>query len=111
MARVIGYADGFNLYHSTVDPARLHNLRAKWLNIRSLCSSLLYVIGEDARSAEIDYFSAFAHHLNDPDVVTRHCLYVDCLESTGVVPSMARFKPEDVAYPPYNQQAKSRQAK
>lgn len=66
MNRVTFLIDGFNLYHSIRDLGRYEKLHVKWLNIYSLCSSFLYLIGKDANLAEIYYFSAFADHLNDP---------------------------------------------
>ncbi|MDD5591215.1 MAG: NYN domain-containing protein [Dehalococcoidales bacterium] len=107
MNRVNFLIDGFNLYHSIIDLGRIHNLRVKWLNIRSMCSSFLYLIGKDARLAEIYYFSAFAHHLNDPGVIKRHQDYIECLKSTGIISEMARFKPKDVTCPLHYQMAKS----
>lgn len=99
MNRVTFLIDGFNLYHSTVDLGRILGLRVKWLNIYSLCSSFLYLIGRDAVMAEVYYFSAFAYHLNDPSVIKRHQDYVECLKSTGIIPEMARFKPKGVMCP------------
>lgn len=99
MNRVVFLVDGFNLYHSTRDLWKLEHLRAKWLNIHSLCSSFLYLIERDARLAGIYYFSAYACHLNDPNIIERHKNYVACLESTGIIPEMARFKPKQVTCP------------
>jgi len=99
MNRVSFLVDGFNLYHSTVDLDRTLGLRVKWLNIYSLCSSFLYLIGRDAAMAEVYYFSAYAYQRTDAGAVTRHKDYVKCLESTGIVPEIARFKPKDVRCP------------
>jgi uncharacterized LabA/DUF88 family protein len=99
MNRVTFLIDGFNLYHSIIDLGHSQNLRVKWLNIHSLCSSFLYLISRDANLAEIYYFSAFAHHLNDPNVIKRHQDYIECLKSTGIIPEMGRFKPKDVKCP------------
>ena len=103
MNRVTFLVDGFNLYHSTRDLSQFENLRVKWLNIHSLCSSFLYLISRDAKLAEIYYFSAYAHHLNDPNVIKRHEDYIECLKSTGIVPQMGRFKPKDVTCPLHSQ--------
>ena len=70
--RVTFLIDGFNLYHSIIDLGRFQNLHAEWLNIHSLCSSFLHLISKDANLAEICYFSAFAHHLSDPNVIESH---------------------------------------
>lgn len=107
MNRVTFLIDGFNLYHSTVDLGRILGLYVKWLNIYSLCSSFLYLIGRDAVMAEVYYFSAFAYHLNDPSVIKRHQDYVECLKSTGIIPEMARFKPKDVTCPLHSQLVES----
>jgi uncharacterized LabA/DUF88 family protein len=107
MNRVTFLVDGFNLYHSIRDLGRFQKLRVKWLNIHSLCSSFLYLIGKDANLAEIYYFSAFAYHLNDPNVIKRHQDYIECLKSTGIIPEMGRFKPKDVTCPLRSQLVKS----
>lgn len=89
--------DGFNLYHSAKDAS--HNLGlsgqgTKWLDINSLCSSYLHLIDRRARMERVYYFSAFAYHLQEfsPGTVQRHQQYVACLEDTGVVTEMGRFK-------------------
>jgi len=103
MNRVTFLIDGFNLYHSIRDLGRYEKLHVKWLNIYSLCSSFLYLIGKDANLAEIYYFSAFADHLNDPNVTKRHQAYIECLKSTGIIAEMERFKPKDVTCPLHSQ--------
>lgn len=81
MNRTIFLVDGFNLYHSTRDiGGDFGGLRVKWLNIHSLCRSFLPLISKDARLEHIYYFSAYAFHLNDPDVILRHNNYIKCLE-------------------------------
>jgi len=107
MNRVTFLIDGFNLYHSVVDLGRSQGLRVKWLNIYSLCSSFLHLISRDAAIAEIYYFSAFAYHLNNPNVIKRHQDYIECLKSTGIIPEMGRFKPKDVTCPLHSQLVKS----
>ena len=107
MNRVTFLIDGFNLYHSTVDLGRILGLRVKWLNIYSLCSSFLYLIGRDAVMAEVYYFSAVAYHLNDPNIIKRHQDYIECLKSTGIIPQMGRFKPREVTCPFHSQLVKS----
>ena len=91
--RTIFLIDGFNLYHSIVDIARYCNgLNVKWLNTYSLCKSHLYLIGRDATIESVYYFSALAHHLNDPGVISRHETYIKCLRETGVEEQLSRFK-------------------
>lgn len=99
MKRVSFLIDGFNLYHSVRDLVRFCGLNAKWLDIYSLCHSFLYLISKDACLAEIYYFSAFAHHLNDPNVIKRHQDYIECLKSTLIIPEMGRFKPKNITCP------------
>lgn len=104
--RVTFLVDGFNLYHSasalqTVlarDAAKAGNTApipsVKWLNLRSLLASYLPLISRDATLAEVHYFSAYAHFMEarKPGTVARHQNYVACLEDTGVVAWMGRFK-------------------
>lgn len=83
MRRVICYVDGFNLYHA-ID--QLNKPHLKWVCLRSLAGS---VCREGEVLSEVRYFSAFATWL--PHKMARHRLYVQALETTGVVCSMARF--------------------
>lgn len=97
--RVTFLIDGFNLYHSVAEASwYLGDVSTKWLNLESLCKSYLQTIGTDARLEKIYYFSAFAEHLlfKDPDIVERHKAYIKCLQSTGVVVQMGRFKQKRV---------------
>ena len=56
--------DGFNIYHSVVEASKdLEGVSTKWLNLYSLCSSYLHVIGNNAQIKNIYYFSALATHL------------------------------------------------
>ncbi len=87
--------DGFNLYHSLEDASRLLGVKAtKWLNIHSLCSSYLHLIGNNAQISGIYYFSALALHyqFTNPDKIERHKKYIRCLESTGIIVKLGRFK-------------------
>jgi uncharacterized LabA/DUF88 family protein len=98
--RVDFLIDGFNLYHSIIDIARYNKgLSVKWLDIRSLCISFLRLIDNDAQLEKIYYFSAYAHHLNNPDVTKRHQAYIECLESTGIIPELGRFKYKKISCP------------
>lgn len=91
--RTIFLIDGFNLYHSIIDIARLHdNICLKWLDIHSLCSSYLPLVGNGASLEQVYYFSALADHLGDPQIVNRHRTYIKCLEATGIMKEMGRFK-------------------
>jgi hypothetical protein len=92
--------DGFNLYHSIREARRRAGVDCRWLDIRSLCESMLHTIGGGAEVAQIDYFSALAHHLESsrPGTVTRHERYIEALRATGVMPHLGIFKPKDIRY-------------
>lgn len=99
MNRVSFIIDGFNLYHSLKNAQHvLGNVSTRWLNITSLCTSQLYHFGRDAEICEVYYISAYAKHLegSKPDVTKRHQDYVECLQGTGVIAVMNRFKRKDV---------------
>ena len=90
-------ADGFNLYHSIKEADRdlgLHGVGTKWLDLRKLCHAHLHTIGNGATLASVEYFSAFANHLQSskPGIVQRHQTYVRALESTGVTTHIHAFK-------------------
>ncbi len=111
MSRTSFLIDGFNLYHSCRDIQEQHNIRVKWLNLYSFCSSILPDIssvlpgiGRTATLQDIFYFSAFAHHLNAPGVIIRHEAYIKCLKQTGVSDEMSRFKPKEITCPICNAQ-------
>ena len=97
MNRTSFLIDGFNLYHSVKTASHdlgLSGGRTRWLDIRSMCQSYLHLIDTTARLAEIYYFSALAKHLENrkPDVTTRHKTYIRCLEDSGVIVELHRFK-------------------
>lgn len=104
MNRTTFVVDGFNLYHSVKQAANdlgLGDKGTKWLDLRSLCASYLYVIGANAQLGRIYYFSALATHLEatKPDVTARHRTYLDALEATGVIVELSRFKQKEVRCP------------
>ena len=91
--------DGFNLYHSLREAARLSGGRGtKWLNARGLCESYLQLVGSNASIEAVYYFSALATHLEatDPGITRRHRSLLDCLRSTGVQIELSRFKPKTI---------------
>ena len=92
--------DGFNLYHSMREVRRKTGAECRWLDVRSLCESMLHTIGGGAEIAQIDYFSALAHHIeaSRPGTVARHERYIDALGSTGVTTHLGVFKPKDFRY-------------
>jgi uncharacterized LabA/DUF88 family protein len=87
--------DGFNVYHSLKDAeAELQGRSTRWLDLRSLFSSYLYIIGAGATLGPVYYFSALATHLEKrkPGVTARHRSYIECLRLTQVIPVLGRFK-------------------
>lgn len=93
--------DGFNLYHSARQAAWKLRIPTKWLNIHALCSSFIHiasrVLGEKTELRNIYYFSALADHLEDshPGITRRHKAFLKCLEDTGVIVELSRFKASD----------------
>lgn len=97
--RTIFLVDGFNLYHSVVQASYdMGGTSTKWLNIRALCETQLYLFGSDSKYQGLYYFSALAHHMTtkDPNAVIRHQIFIDCLKDTGVEEILARFKEKDI---------------
>lgn len=91
--------DGFNFYHSVIEASKdLSGVSTKWLDIRRLCESYLYLLGKENRAEEFYYFSALAYHKasKDPDTVGRHLRFIDCLKDTGFQVELARFKEKQV---------------
>jgi uncharacterized LabA/DUF88 family protein len=87
--------DGFNLYHSLLEAqSALGGRGTRWLDMRSLCRSMLSQVSVDARLSEVVYFSALARHreATDPYAVARHRAYIECLRTTGVRIELGRFK-------------------
>ena len=91
MGRVAFLVDGFNLYHSLDDAARLTGGGTKWLDLRSLCLANLFQIGAGSLASGIYYFSVYAFHLK-PEKQSRHEAYVSCLQACGVHCELSRFK-------------------
>jgi len=99
MNRTAFLIDGFNLYHSLVAASRdLGGVSTKWLDIHSLCSSYLHIIGGGASIESIYYFSALATHM-DPNKVARHKTFIKALESTGIKVQLGRFKNKEITCP------------
>jgi len=101
MNRTTFIVDGFNLYHSVCEASNVLGLAGtgtKWLDLSKLCESYLSLIGGGAQLDRIYYFSALATHLEPakPDLTMRHRLYLQCLEDSGVVVELSRFKMKDV---------------
>jgi len=100
--RVTFLIDGFNLYHSLCNAQfDLGGQSTKWLNIKSLCKSYLYLFGREASLQDIYYFSALATHriARDPDVIVRHEKFIYCLKNEGIKIDLSRFKSKDIKCP------------
>lgn len=97
--RTVFLVDGFNLYHSTRSVWQDSQVKVKWLDIRSLCASLLHLVSSDAALEGVYYFSAFARHLNDAAAIQRHAAFLQCLQATGVIVEMSRFKSKVIQCP------------
>jgi len=105
MNRTTFLVDGFNLYHSLkrasqelasaggYDPRTVQR-GTKWLDLRGLCESHLYLVGKDATLERIYYFSALAKHMEPrrPGTLARHRAYLSCLKNGGVEVELSRFK-------------------
>jgi uncharacterized LabA/DUF88 family protein len=97
--------DGFNLYHSAKQAAWRLRIPTKWLNIDALCRSFIHitsrVLSEKTELRSIYYFSALADHLEDshPGITKRHKAFLKCLEDTGVIVELSRFKPKEIRCP------------
>jgi len=99
--RVVFLVDGFNLYHSLRSAERLLRKPTRWLDLRALCDSYLYILGGGATLDAVYYFSAYAHHREavSPGAVRRHQAYVAAIASTGVIPQLGQFKCKDLRCP------------
>lgn len=100
--RVAFLVDGFNLYHSLKSLSVRESISTKWLNIKALCDSYLYLLNNQAVNVGVYYFSALAYHLqqSNPGIVRRHQSYLECLTDSGVNNQMARFK-KKIIFCPY----------
>lgn len=105
MKTVSFIVDGFNLYHSAKQTAWDSRIPTKWLNIKALCSSFIQIVSdvvdEKAALKNIYYFSALANHLegSHPGITNRHKAFLRCLEDTGVIVELSRFKKKTIKCP------------
>lgn len=102
--RVRFFVDGFNLYHGLRQATRersrqrdhgLSTQGAKWFDLQRYCRDFVKnVLPSGSALQGVEYFTAYATHLqpSQPDVVSRHMRYVECLEDLGVVVTIGRFK-------------------
>jgi len=97
LKRVIFLIDGFNLYHSAIALQIKERIKAKWLNIYSLCKSYLHLFGKNADLHKVIYFTAIPYYLQNvnPGRIIRHSNYMTCLESMGISVVYGRFKEKD----------------
>jgi len=107
MNRTTFLVDGFNLYHSIKQASRDNkNAQTRWLDLKSLCSSYLYIVGQQtgqrATLVDVHFFSALVDYLvtaTNPDIVNRQKLYIRCLEDSGVKVELGRFKRKYIKCP------------
>ena len=99
--RVLCLIDGFNVYHSLRDCERDTGARVRWLDLRSLCSSLLHALPGDCVIGDVVYFSALAHHIESsrPGTIERHQQYIDVLRASGITVRLGHFKRRRVVCP------------
>lgn len=102
--RIRFLVDGFNVYHSLKDAARLNDERrgtsgclgTRWFDLQRLAHEFIRTrLDGQAAVEKIQYFSAYAHHLqaSSPDRIVRHQTYIACLLEFGIEPELGRFKP------------------
>lgn len=77
MKKVIAYIDGFNLYYSS-----LKGTPNKWLDLYSLCSSLLK---PDQELIEVKYFSALVKDRFNKNKIVHQSIYLDALKTNPKV--------------------------
>ena len=99
MNKVTFIVDGFNLYHTLKRAHKPpHNKASRWLDLTTLCSHCLPIIGKETKLSGVYYISALASHLKrtNPGVTVRHQNYIRCLEDSGVTVRLNRFKKKSV---------------
>ena len=79
-SKVSFYIDGFNIYHRISDYQKKTNICYKWLNYRSLFTSLLKLFEE---ISDICFFTAITQDFGLVAVM-RHNKYITALESQGI---------------------------
>jgi len=86
--RAIFLIDGFNLYHSLIEPKYAQRLaKYKWLNLVKLSS---YFLQSQDRLVGTYYFSAICPWSSDK--ATRHNTYIKALKNVGIEIILGRFK-------------------
>jgi len=87
--------DGFNVYHSLKDAAKvLGTYEIKWFNYQSFCRRLLKIMGNDSQINNILWFTSLPKHMQktNPNKINRHLNYIKAIESKGVMAVMGKFK-------------------
>ena len=93
--------DGFNLYHSIIQLEEDTGLSLKWLDLRSLFNSYIYLFGRDAEISSVYYFSAMSYFKQntDKDTIYRQQTYHKALKNSSVKIILGRFKKKYVFCP------------
>lgn len=88
MKNAIFLIDGFNLYHSLINPLFVNRLgKYKWLNLKKMC---LRFLQSQEKLNGIYYFSALCEW--DEKKKERHEVYINALINSGVTPILGKFK-------------------
>ncbi len=89
MARVTGFIDGFNLYHSIDDQIipLPHFTQYKWLNVIKLIKR--FMPSEDTLT-DVYFFSAITEW--EVERARRHKIYLQALQNSGVKLILGKFK-------------------
>lgn len=95
MAKVIGFIDGFNLYHAimqTDEKGKQPYAKYRWLNYWKLIECFL---GENDILEDVYYFSAYVSWggLAGMEKKERHQIFVDVQRDFGVKVVLGRFRP------------------
>ena len=101
--RTIAFIDGLNLYHALHDLKKPH---LKWLNLWSLCESLLR---QDDELIEVNYYTAYATWI--PGAYHRHLAYIRALKAVGVNTVLGQFKDKYIKCHKCGQQFKTKEEK
>jgi len=100
--RVTFLVDGFNLYFSVRHAeAALRTSHLRWLDVRELLGSFLYLFGRDAGLEEIHFFAAIPGFLQDTHQADVHGfrVHLEALRETGIRLHIADFKRKSLTCP------------
>jgi uncharacterized LabA/DUF88 family protein len=79
-SRISFYIDGFNIYHRLKDYQQKTKMCYKWLNYKSLFSSLLK---DNEILADVYFFTALSKDFGEESII-RHNKYITALELQGI---------------------------